>query len=185
MTNRYRIAVHEAGHAVIGRRLTMVCGGVTIIPNDDLEASGCAEVADADTTFREWELREKFRDKASVVRGRIITIQAGHEAEAEILEGETGDDEDDRACAAALIDDAGVLESQEADTLQRLRRMARMLVRRHRVDIERIATALLERDTLTGDEVDAMLQPGFMARPVTWAFALPAETEAAPSAGVP
>ena len=29
------IAVHEAGHAVIGRVLGMECGPVTIVPDDD------------------------------------------------------------------------------------------------------------------------------------------------------
>jgi hypothetical protein len=31
----------------------------------------------------------------------------------------------------------------------------------------------LDRETLTGEEIDAMLLPGFMIRPATWALALP------------
>ncbi|WP_411904178.1 ATP-dependent metallopeptidase FtsH/Yme1/Tma family protein [Methylorubrum thiocyanatum] len=172
MGDRYHTAIHEAGHAVIGRKVTMVCGGATIKADDDLDAAGHAIVADADTTWRAWEMREKFRDLTSVMRGRIITIQAGHEAEAEILgEPLTGDD-DDRECAEAMVEDAGFPEDQDAVVLARLRRFARQLARRHRADIERVAAALMERETLTGEEIDAMLPPGFMARPETWALAV-------------
>ncbi len=45
-----------------------------------------------------------------------------------------------------------------------------------RADIEMVAGMLMERGTLTGEEIDAALPPGFMARPVTWALAL-AEVE--------
>lgn len=150
----------------------MACGGATIKADDDLEAAGHAIVADADTTWRAWEMREKFRDLASVMRGRIITIQAGHEAEAEILGEAQGDDEDDRECAAAMVEVAGFPEGREDVALIRLRRFARQLTRRHHADIERVATALMKRETLTGEEIDAMLPPGFMTRPASWALAL-------------
>ncbi len=172
MSDRYHIAIHEAGHAVIGRAMTMVCGGATIVPNDDLEADGNAVVADADAAIRQWEMREKFRDHTSAVRGRIITVQSGHEAEAEILGVATSNDEDDCECAEAMIEDAGFPDGSDALALTRLRRFARQLVRQHRADIERVAAALLEREALTGEEIDAMLPPGFMARPVSWALAL-------------
>lgn len=174
MDDRYHTAIHEAGHAVIGRKLTMACGGATIKAEDDLDAAGHAIVADADTTWRAWEMREKFRDLSSVVRGRIITVQAGHEAEAAILGEAQGDDEDDRECAEAMVEDAGFPEGCEAAALVRLRRFARQLARRHRADIERVAAALMELEALTGEEIDAMLPPGFMARPETWALALSA-----------
>lgn len=172
MTDRRHIAIHEAGHAVIGRVLTMACGGATIVPDDELGSEGHAVIADVETTIRQWEMREKFRDYVSAVRGRIIAIQAGHEAEAELLGRAAGDDEDDRICAAALIEDAGIAADREGRSLLRLREAARALVRRHRGAIERVAAALSERGALTGDEIDAMLPPGFMARPATWAFAL-------------
>ena len=63
-------------------------------------------------------------------------------------------------------------EGHEAAVEERLRRFARQLVRRHRADIERVAAALDEQGTLTADTIDAMLPPGFMARPATWALAL-------------
>ena len=39
----------------------------------------------------------------------------------------------------------------------RLRRMTRMLVRRHRARIERVAEALLARRKLTGQQVDRLI----------------------------
>jgi ATP-dependent Zn protease len=39
-----------------------------------------------------------------------------------------------------------------------LRHQARVLVRRHRARIEIVAKVLLERDTLQGQEVDALLR---------------------------
>lgn len=172
MSERRATAVHEAGHAVIGRVVTLPCGGASIVPDNDLGSYGAAVVGNADDAWHQWQLREKFRDYPSAVRARIITAQAGHEAEAEILGDATGLDEDDREVAAACAEDLGVPPERENAVVGRLRRAARQLVRRHRADIERVAAALEAHGTLTGDEVDALLPPTFMSRPVTWALAL-------------
>lgn len=180
MSDRRATAVHEAGHAVIGRVVTLPCGGASIVPDDDLGSYGAAIVGSADDAWHEWQLREKFRDYTSAVRARIITAQAGHEAEAEILGVATGNDDDDREVAAACAEDLGVPAEREEAALDRLRRAARQLARRHRTDIERVAAALQERSTLTAEEIDALLPAGFMAHPVTWALALPDEAEGGP-----
>ena len=173
----YRTAIHEAGHAVIGRAVTMACGGASIVPDDSLGrdgSAGHAVVASVDASWRAWEEREKFRLYTSAVRGRIITVQSGREAEAEILGPSLAwdDDDDDHRVAEALAEDLSIRPEDEPAALARLRRAARQLVRRHRADIETIAGMLMERGTLTGEEIDAALPPGFMARPVTWALAL-------------
>lgn len=177
MNDRRYIAIHEAGHAVVGRAVTLPCGEATIVPSDPLGSSGNAIVATADMAWREWELREKFRDYASACRARILAAMAGHEAEAVILCSAECCDEVDRAISAAEMTDLGIPDGREAAVEARLRQATRQLVRRHRADIERVAAALLERETLTGPEIDAMLPPGFMARPVTWALA-PADSPA-------
>ena len=171
MTSRRATAVHEAGHAVIGRVVTLPCGGASIRPDDGLECEGHAVIGSADVTMPQWEMREKFRDYASAVRARIITAQAGHEAEVEILGVATGLDDDDRDVAAACVEDLNVPVERENAVLDRLRRAARQLAHRHRADIERVANALEEREVLTEEEIDALLPLGFMARPVTWALA--------------
>lgn len=168
MTDRRSVAIHEAGHAVIGRVVGLPCGLASIVPDDDLECEGRAIVGDADTAWNEWQLREKFRGHESAVRARIIAAQAGYEAEAEIVGQATGNDDDDREVAAACAEDLSVLEDREAAALDRLRRAARHLVRWHRGEIERVAAALQDHQALTGDEIDALLPPMLMSRPVTW-----------------
>lgn len=178
MSDKRHTAIHEAGHAVIGRAVALPCGGATIVPNGDLGSYGAATVGSADDAWHQWQLREKFRDYLSAVRARIITVQAGHEAEAEILGLAIGNDDDDREVAAACAEDLGVPVEREDAVVDRLRRAARQFVRRHRTDIERVAAALEERSTLTGEEIDALLPPTFMSRPVTWDLALPKDDEA-------
>ena len=54
MTIRERsTAVHEAGHAVIGRILKQVCGSVTIVPDHD--SLGHSIAADPFVTMSAWE----------------------------------------------------------------------------------------------------------------------------------
>ena len=77
----WHTAIHEAGHAVIGRMLGMVCGQVTIVPNLSEETAGVAITHDQWVTFGAWEKRDKYRDVSAVVRGRIMTLMAGAEAE--------------------------------------------------------------------------------------------------------
>ncbi|GJD66286.1 hypothetical protein [Methylobacterium frigidaeris] len=119
---------------------------------------------------------------SSAVRGRIIAVQSGREAEAEILGPPfaSDDDDDDHRVAEALAEDLGLEPEAEPAALARLRRAACQLVRRHRADIETIARMLMERGTLPGEEIDAALPPGFMARPVTWSLALAEVEEATP-----
>lgn len=80
---------------------------------------------------------------SSAVRGRIIVVQSGREAEAEILGPPfaSDDDDDDHRVAEALAEDLGLEPEAEPAALARLRRAACQLVRRHRADIETIASA--------------------------------------------
>ncbi|AWV19803.1 MULTISPECIES: hypothetical protein [Methylobacteriaceae] len=174
MNDRWHTAIHEAGHAVIGRVLTMVCGGASIVADEAENEAGHSITADPMVILGEWDRRGKWRGSdlgtASVFRGRALTVMAGAEAEAEILGQCQGGDGDDRYQVALMLYE--IAEEGEHERIEiRLRRAARSLIRRHRTDIERVATALMERETLTGDEIDAMLPPGFMARPSVWATA--------------
>lgn len=84
-----------------------------------------------------------------------------------ILGEYSGGDGDDRYQVALMLYEIAEEGAHERIKI-RLRRATRHLARRHRADIERVAAALMERETLTGEEIDAMLLPGFMARPETW-----------------
>lgn len=166
---RRHIAIHEAGHAVIGRVVTMLCGGASIVADED--SAGHSITADPYAVMMKWEEREKWRGPASVWRGHIICTAAGAEAENEIMGDHLGGDGDDRYQIALML--GAIADEGDHDRLEsRLRRFARQLVRKHRADIEKVADALEGHGTLTADEIDALLPPTFMSRPVTWALAL-------------
>lgn len=167
-TRDYATAIHEAGHAVIGRVLGMICGHATIEPDED--SGGHAIMADPWEILGVWDGNapgEGFRRHGqieSVYRARILTFMAGWAAEVELLGGCWGGDGDDRYQIALMFeeipipgyqhDDDGTAKRYEA----RLRERARGLVRRHREAIQRVATALIARRTITAREIDALMK---------------------------
>ena len=153
------MAVHEAGHAVLGRVLTLVCGRATIervtIQRDD--SYGHAITHDPWATMSEWEKRGKVRFSQNAVWvARTIAYMAGAEAEIEIRGSQTWPgDADDRLQIACMLEEIAPsdLDWYEA----RLRAMTRMLVRRHRERIERVADALLTNITLSAEQLDKLV----------------------------
>ena len=155
MNNRNHTAIHEAGHAVIGRVLGMVCGGATI--EQDSDSAGHAIVGPPYATLEAWLDQGKFRELASVFVGRTLTLMAGREAEDECLGHCQGGDGGD-------LDEIGVMWPYlpcviEDDDLYegRLRARTRGLVRRHRRVIERVAAELMVGNTLSASAIDAIV----------------------------
>jgi ATP-dependent Zn protease len=153
-----RTAIHEAGHAVIGRVLKQVCGCVTIVPNEAEGEAGYFIIGNPYQTMEYWwEKICRFRgsdDMTSILRGRIMTYMAGRVAEEEFF-GKVGFGcgLDDREIALGL----GSLLGPDADLKRyeaRLRAFTRGLVKRHRPAIERVAAALLKRKTLQPEEIE-------------------------------
>src|SRR4051812_13699357 len=71
-------AIHEAGHAVIARVLTLACGGATIVPNFDDGAAGHSIIEEPWSCVSEWEKRGKVRDSDDAVwHAQIISLMAG------------------------------------------------------------------------------------------------------------
>src|SRR6478672_11015359 len=99
---RYATAVHEAGHAVIGRILGLPCGTVTIEPSDDQELGH----ADVDDPGRVWQRGDGPR--RPLIEKSCVCLYAGREAE-RIIAGsaEVGDGPDCRK-ATSLISIIGV-----------------------------------------------------------------------------
>jgi hypothetical protein len=61
------VTIHEAGHAVIGRVLTLVCGGVSTEPDFETGEAGSAIIADHFACTYAWEKRGKVRTDDAVV----------------------------------------------------------------------------------------------------------------------
>ena len=146
-----RIAIHEAGHAVIGRVLGIECGGATI--EQDTDSAGHGIIYDPHRIWYAWEQVGRYRDFSTVMRGRVMTFMAGREAEKECLGRAYGGDGDDRRQIAFMLDDLYRPESA-ARWEKRLRRHTRGLVRRHRNRIEQVAAVLLANGTVTKDQLD-------------------------------
>jgi hypothetical protein len=146
-------AIHEGSHAVIARVLTLDCGSATI--ERDHNSAGHAITNDPWACIYAWERRGKVRDDDAVWHARIITFMAGAEGEIELLGSTQGGDSDDRYQIELMADE---LEGERWSRIEpRLRAMTRMLVRRHRVLIERVAAALLQRKTLSREELDVLI----------------------------
>jgi hypothetical protein len=102
----YRLAIHEAGHAVIARVLTLAAGQATIVADYDDMSAGHHITYDPYDCLHEWEIRGKVPrgEYEAVWRARIITWMAGAEAEREIVGVEPRGDDDDRYQIALMMD---------------------------------------------------------------------------------
>jgi len=153
MTNdRQHTAIHEAGHAVVARVLEIPSGPATIRPDED--SAGHGIVPDPHAIQHRWELEGKYREFATVMRARIISFMAGREAEEECLGFCAGGDDNDRYQIDLMLADILRPDSDAARVEKRLRLVARQLVRRHRLKIERVAALLLEHGDLSAEKID-------------------------------
>ena len=82
---------------------------------------------------------------------------AGAEAEAELLGAVPRCDSDDRYQIELMAEQLYRDEISWEKLEPRLRAMTRMLVRRHRVLIARVADALIDRTTLSAEELDKLV----------------------------
>jgi hypothetical protein len=148
-------AYHEAGHAVLGRVLTLDCGGATI--KRDHESTGHAITNDPWACLYAWEQRGKVRESDAVWRARIITSMAGAEAVAVLLGVVSRGDGEDRHQITLMAEELETPHEVWERIERRLRAMTRMLVRRHRARIERVAAALIASKTLSRAKLDKLV----------------------------
>jgi len=161
-------AVHEAGHAVIGRKLGLHMGQTTAVQEND--SAGHSLVGEPYATLdRWWREARHHREFGSVVRARVMMLMAGAEAEIAILgqmqvvDDMTGDGEDRREIERVMESHPGD-PAGDTDRLIRMRRATRRLVLRHRADIERVTAELYRLGTISGTDLDLMV-PGPPALP--------------------
>jgi ATP-dependent Zn protease len=149
-------AIHEAGHAVIARVLTLDCGGATIKPDHDSAAHAITN--DPWACIFAWEQRGKVRNNQDAVwHARIMSFMAGAEAEVVLLGSAQGDDGEDRYQIDLMADQLDNIELADWIRLEaRLRALTRALIRRHRKRIERVAEALLAKGSLSGKAIDEL-----------------------------
>jgi hypothetical protein len=150
-------AYHEAGHAVIGRVLTLACGEATIRPDYKSRSWGVSICPDPYACLGEWERRGKVRDTNAVWHARIIHSMAGAEAVVELLgrRSRLVGDSDDRLQIGLMLEEVATSDADRTEV--RLRAMTRMLVRRHKARIECVAAALLAKTTLNAKELDKLV----------------------------
>lgn len=185
---RRRVAVHEAGHAVVSRHLTHAdpIEKVTIVPRG--RALGYV-------MYRPGE--EKHLHSATEIMDRIVSLLGGRAAEevvmGEVSSGAADDLERATALARRMVMELGMsqeiglvalgssgamaaaaypgtprtMSNATAATVDHaVRRLvceaydrAVDLLRRHRETLELVASALLERETLDGKELETMIAP--------------------------
>jgi ATP-dependent Zn protease len=131
------IAYHEAGHSVIARALALPAGKATLRDHDGVA-------------------RAYFNNDGS--NGYILAVLAGRAATQVIIGYATasGCTFDDARAANLLMAGGRDLASARIAFHQHLAD-AKGLIRFHRRAVERVARALLERETLSGREIDKLM----------------------------
>jgi hypothetical protein len=138
ISRRFAVAIHEAGHAVIGRVPGLQCGAVDIVPIRGVR-DGFSRVEDPG-------------NDPATVHATILGCMAA--AEAEKLFGcfVVGTDAGDLAYVADLACRPGIRVDHVA-----MRSTARRLVRDHQNTIKRVAMALLLNNRLTAEAIGRLL----------------------------
>ena len=157
-----RTAIHEAGHAVTGRMLSLVCGTASIVHGETTMTCGFSVTEPPLVIEDAWFTRGKHRGvraTLSILHGQIMTNMAGREAEIIAFgEQDVGADRDDMLEIDRLANYAGGTATIFSHAhLERLRLKVRPLLRRHWHEVVAVAEALLIKKTLTGPQIDAII----------------------------
>jgi len=142
-------AIHEAGHAVIMTRIAYGCELVTVDPQEVKRQTGHAMPGFT-----------KPVHKGIDVPTYLCTTLAGVTSEAmHANDGKINPHEEDFNHAEEILDRANIFDKARRDSLMLTARVeTERLVKEHKADIMAVADALVQRLTLNGDEVRALLK---------------------------
>ncbi len=163
---KYRVAIHEAGHALIGELL---------LPRS-VASVNVASRSNALGYVRQTQEEDMYLHTYGYLKNRIAVALAGSVAEEVMLSSRSTGGANDFKQAADLarqivyggMSEMGIvpvedmpkekLYSAVADILRVVENETRELVGRYRCELEQITTLLLDKETISGDELRALLQ---------------------------
>jgi ATP-dependent Zn protease len=157
---RAATAYHEAGHAVVSSTFGRMPTKITITSDED----GCAgRTWFADDFKPEYQNRHNHsEEKQSYTRMRVVVAVAGiaaHDLWSPQREYDLGDICDENR-ARTIIEQTVRWDNSREAYLERCKLEATELLRENWSKVEALVQALLERDTLTSDEVRRLIHPG-------------------------
>jgi hypothetical protein len=154
---RREASYHEAGHSVLSRVLCKSGGAAALLDGDaDLVAATKSIGQQFEPLLRQADgYAVTTRRKDRFFHSILVTL-AGGAAVAELLYQEPTGCEHDNAKVDAQLAEMGF--SDVAAVRAMLMADARVLVRKHRQAIRRVARALKARGTLTGEEIDQIIR---------------------------
>lgn len=151
---RYLIAYHEAGHAIAGRAMGLTIHEVSIVPDEDTQGR-CKLAGD----FFDFGATARLsREDKRQFRALIIYALAGGIAENlasihQCTDISAFDYQQAYECAMRLSKNPDVyLAARKKET--------RNLLEMRWGEVQKVATALLKYDRISGDEIPAILAPG-------------------------
>jgi ATP-dependent Zn protease len=172
---RELIAFHEAAHAVVARKLGLVCFKIAMFPIDDRGTAGTqtsSEAHAADLTS-EAKIAGLAKDAKvalagpianmihtgqprSLLKGTDRDVEVAHHAIANIALLKAGPSPTVRARSASLHVDAEMLKQANA-LLKQFASETETLVRENWASIERVAAVLVTKDLVDAAELDQLI----------------------------
>lgn len=156
--SRESTAIHEAGHAVLPFRLGFTPAVVSIMPRPGTDG----HMLDDDRHSIDFE-QDRLKSEQETAEDAAVVFYAGLAAEAHFKfvdyrwprtpHSASNDAVLARTRLAEVVDESRELRL----AVRRCRRRALALVRRYEADVRKLADALLEVETLTEGEIEAVL----------------------------
>jgi len=156
-----RVALHEAGHAVAHHVLGIAFDVVTVVPSDDAGTLGHVTTNTGASNLIQLNYGSRNREIAALARDHIICTLAGMAAE-DVLLGNIYEAGCRRDVEQAMIDSQYRSRVPHAYFGKR-KTDARKLIRENTSAVRAVAAALLERQSLTWCEVEAVFRGDTLA----------------------